>query len=141
MNEAITFGVRVKIGHAKRCLLREQGTNQQANCHARKANQQRGMRDPFQSIERRKPLQRNPPAIFAALRLALEPPLLHEIKARGDDAKSQRRISGQKCADMHHQPAHAHTLRREMYRSNPRAGTKTKSVVAGRAKIPKEIAP
>ncbi len=80
-----------EIGRAEGCFLHQDRADDQAHGHAGKAEEQHGVGDALQGVERGQPVERRPPGVFAGLHFAFEAALLHQIKDRGQQAESQAR--------------------------------------------------
>ena len=94
-----------KVGCAERGFLHQDGAEDEADRHARETEEQHGVGDALQGVERGKPVERDPPGIVAGLRFGLQPAFLHQVKERGQKAESERGIGSQKGRDMGDQPA------------------------------------
>src|SRR5208283_5472597 len=95
-----------------------------ANRHAGKAEEEHGMGDAIDGIQRRQPIERRTPGVFADLHLSLDAALLREVEDGGDQAETERGRGGKQCGYVGDEPIGTRSLRREGVAGEAQRGDK-----------------
>ena len=123
-----------KVGRAERGFLHQDGAENEADRHARETEEQHGVGDALQGVERGQPVERDPPGIVAGLRLGFEAAFLDQVEERGQQAESQGGVGSQKCRDVGDQPACSDAFRWEAVALNAERGDEDQEESDGEGK-------
>ena len=114
--------------------MNENRAEDEADGHARKAEEQHGMGDTLESVERRKPLEGTPMGIFGPYEFGLEAALLNEIENGREETEAEGRIGREQGGDMRDEPTVANAFGRESVRLEPESGNEYEKEGYGQCK-------
>ncbi len=99
-----------EVGSAERGFLDQDRAEDEADRHARKAEEEHRVGDAFEGVEWRQPVERSPAGGAWSFELGLQTALCNEIEDGGQKTETKPGISGKEGRDVRDQPAGANAL-------------------------------